>query len=143
MVVTTAKTYKPLGFIGEWTLGIGAGNQHEFMIGVAFVTDLIIKVENTHASAEMTISVDWCMTVNEADGLIDAIGSTPAITFGNQDMWRFSDKFFNVNDTVVTYTPVDPYYENVLPCNWIKLGMYGTVAASQAKVWIQGIKKKL
>ena len=144
MPVVKDSILRPLGASKEWALLIGAANQQEVKIWTVGLTDLLIKMENNHASAQVTLDIDWCMEEDESDTLISVI-SGATLNFGVQGLWRFSDQFFDIltDPGAVTYTPVAPYYEDVLPCNYVKLSMYGTIAVSNAKVWIQGIKRRL
>lgn len=140
---------KPLNTTQAFVLGSTATNQTEYILDVRGVTDLIVFIENTHASEGMTVKIEWAMAVaghKDTPVYIDALGSSPTIAADNIDHWRFGSKLFKWVDTEATpihYTPEDPYYVDVLPCNFIKIIMYGTTAASACTVWIQGHRKRL
>jgi len=142
MPVVPVQKDRPLNFSDSYTLGIGAGNATDLILSVAGITDLSILVENTHASAQMTVSIAWAMNQagHGASGVyIDALGSSPTINAGVSDNWRFGSRF----PTYTTDVVVDPYFSDVLPCNFIRIRMYGTAAASEATVWIQGHRQRL
>lgn len=140
MSVEKKYTRKPLNFHATYTLADTAANATDLYIDVRGVTDLTIFVKNTHGSAQITISIDWHMSQEEAvANWIDALGSDPTIASGAIDHWRFSSRF----PLYTTDLLVDPYFSDVLPCNFIKLRMFGTTAASSCEVWIQGHKRRL
>lgn len=133
---------KPLNTTQAFVLGSGAANRTEYILDVRGVTDLIVFIENTHASEGITVSIDWAMAVaghKDTPVYIDALGSNPTIAADNIDHWRFCSRW----PTVTTDHRIDPSFVDVLPCNFLKITMYGTSAASACTVWIQGHRQRL
>ena len=142
MGVTLIQKDKPLNFWASYVLGIGAGNATDLLFWVAGVTDFSILFENTHATAQITVDIDWAMEQagHGAGGVyVNALGSDPTINAGLFDNWRFSSQFLTYDSDVL----VDPYISDVLPCNFIKIRMFGSSAASSVTVWIQGHRQRL
>jgi len=135
---------KPLNTTRSLTLGNGEANATDYYIFVAGVTDLIIFIENEHASEGITVSIDWAMAqighgATGSEVYTDAIGSNPTLAANVSDHWRFGSRF----PLYTTDVLIDPYFTDVLPCNWIKIRMYGTSGASACKIWIQGHRQRL
>jgi len=144
MAITKIVERRPLNFSATYSVADEAANATHLYMWVAGVTDLTVFIENAATSDGITISIDWAMDDEGHGGtpaFIDAIGSDPTLAAGNYDHWRFGSSF----PLYTTDVLVDPYFENVLPCNWIRITLYATLATESADVtvWLQGHRQRL
>ena len=146
MVLTYDYVRKPLNWKGSYDFG-DSSNYHETIFWVAGCTDLLFKIKNTDGAQGITISVDWALDIADsgADGFTDAIGSDPTVAASGIDIYKFSNKYFVVNDGTNDHNPTDPAFAGVLPCSFIKIKVYATTGteSSSCKIWVQGIKQRL